>query len=77
MLASESTGNRAAGSRESASIGELNEGTVGGELSVGAQVRERVVANLLGAAVTASKQLAVIAAMAIAAIQADDCSYPG
>ena len=49
---------------ESASRGELNEGAVGGESSVGAQVRERVVANLLFAAATASKLLAVMAAMA-------------
>ena len=47
-VASDSTGNRAAGSCGSASRGELNERAVGGELSVGAPVRERVVVNLLG-----------------------------
>ena len=66
VLASDSRGNRTAGSCESASRGELNEGYVGGEpsIQVGAPVRERVVANLFGAAATASKRLAVMAAMA-------------
>ena len=59
-----SDSNRAPGSCESASRGELNKGAVGGEPSVGSPLRERVVPNLLGAAATASKQLGVMAAMA-------------
>ena len=45
---------------------------MGVEPSVGALVRERVVANLLGAAATASKLLAVMAAMASERLAAAD-----